>query len=861
MSLKQLRIFFSDNWRFLLPILSVGIISWYPTLDFWFLKAFEASWLNDAWPYSLPGLIRTHAFIYWLNLKVFGWNAWGWYLVAIVLQLIAAIVFFKTLLALTKDNRLIATASSLFFVANIAYHDVITWGSFNSYYPLLLIWMLLSLLQFYYFKTTGKIKHYYLTVSCLILAFYTRETGILMIPLLTVFDLLTTPGLNRLSSWWPLIKRQIAFYALIVVFLVLREVYGGTIGDTVDSNYKLQVRLLHDRAYGEYLRIVALTFGKLIPPILLPYPWLNEWRSSLLVGGDADWLRNNFFSRIGYATYFILALPALVWRQRPIYGKLFAFSWVWIGACCLFIAALLPAVNEVLVRDYEEITSRYRYFAFVAATVIYGGLLSIFYERLKTIGWLKRFKPLPMLVWTVIVAAVAVFNILELHRIERLMNKKEYADAKNFHQIFRKEFPTLPKKAAFYIYPHAANINNYLFEWYLIKDNLYPNLKGENYKIETQIGAVLLKLTSGKAKLNDFQFLDYSDRLINRTAELKAIILGQKPLPLTFQKTSHNLFSLENLNGPAVELPQQLSFKAQAGSNLITVPNSRPDSQRFRALVDYTTQRDRYLRQVKITTCTTISQRDYEPFLHYHPDHLSDGNVGRRSTWIADALPGWVVAELAQKQTIIGAAWGSLVPRVPSTYSYYSSDDGVNWQPIKTFNNNKNQTALDRFDRPITAKYFKIQIDSTGSGDFVQLDEFELLSADASEVLSSYNDRNELLTDSRELYRYYSSPDDQLYAQSKGLNFGWAKLTWGVDQGSPHTDSQITYFRYDYSGKDALQVKIPEAEYYAEPGQLLQKHYRSFELDFTNSPFAVTLEQSELQPQYPITAEAVEREL
>src|SRR5688572_33191170 len=123
----------------LLLILFVGTLAWFPTLNFWFFKAYEATWLLGV-PQTPLGLIKAHAFLYYLDWKIFGWNPWGWYLTSLALHLIASLILYKLIFLISK-NKLLALVSSLFFVASTAYNDVLTWGSFNSYYPLLLIWM------------------------------------------------------------------------------------------------------------------------------------------------------------------------------------------------------------------------------------------------------------------------------------------------------------------------------------------------------------------------------------------------------------------------------------------------------------------------------------------------------------------------------------------------------------------------------------------------------------------------------------------------------------------------------------------------------------------------------------------------
>jgi hypothetical protein len=835
-----------------LTLVVVGILAWYPVLNFWFLKAFEASWLHDALPYTLDRLIRTHSFLYWLDLKLFGWNPMGWYGTALVLQLVASLVLYKFTNLLTK-NRLIGFIAALIFVANTAYNDVLTWGSFNSYYPLLLTWILLVFINFIRYKEDNKIASLVWSVVFTLLACYTRETGVIVVPLLTVFDLLTAGNLLQKKTWLGVLKRQIGFYVAMAGFLLLRSHYGGTIGDTVDSNVKMQMRLLHDKLYGEYFRVVRLTFGKLIPPILIPYPLLNEWRELKMKTGDADWLAINFFPILGYIGYGLLAAIALLLARAKNYGRHLIFFVIWIGAFSLFISLVIPSVHEVHIRPYEVITMRYRYFAFAGASIFYATLLVLVFDRLKKV---KRLTKLVSPTLAAILILIAGYNIVALHKIEKGMYESTYKPSRDFHLKFQKDLPTLPTNSAFYIYPHAPNLNDYLFEWYLTREVKYPNLIGQPYRIESQIEAVLDKISKKKLTLNDFFFFDYRPEtsLVNVTDKIRTLIAGQKIIPLAFSKLSNGQYDAQIVDGPAVELPQNVDLKINTALPSQISAGPKADSKRFRALVDYSIARTNYLETLKLTTCRTMSQRDEEPFYYYQPAHLVDGNVSRRSGWIADAVPAWMYVELPSAQPIAAVAWGSILgsTRVPASYTYAVSDDGQTWRDIKSVKNNPNATAIDKFDKPVTAKFIKMTIDTTSSGDFVQMDEFEVITTKAAAALALYSDRDSLLNDSRALFDFAASNDDLAYAKTAGLKKLWGKLSWGVSAEGPFVGTQYTYFQYDVTGANApISVPIPEGEIYAAIGELLTRHLTSITLDLSSlsAPTTVT---GQLTPRYPL---------
>ena len=172
-------------------ILGVGALAWLPTLNFWFFKAYEASWLMSVTPHTFLNLLKGHAFLYFLDLKLFGWNPVGWYATGIIFHLFAAVLLYALIKNLTKNYK-ISFISSLIFVANSAYIDVVAWGSFNSYYPLLLSFMLLSLYLFSKFRINRKLLFYIGFMLFVFLGFLVRETGLVIVPLLTIFDLVST---------------------------------------------------------------------------------------------------------------------------------------------------------------------------------------------------------------------------------------------------------------------------------------------------------------------------------------------------------------------------------------------------------------------------------------------------------------------------------------------------------------------------------------------------------------------------------------------------------------------------------------------------------------------------------------------
>lgn len=832
-----------------LAIIGAGVQAWYPTLNFWFLKAFEATWLAGAKPYDFVGLWRNHAFLYYLDWKLFGYEPWGWYATALLLHIIAALLLFHFIHLLTK-NRLIGFFAGLIFVANTAYTDVLVWGSFNSYYPLIMIFMLGAFSCFIRYKETKNLIYYYATLVLAFLAFLVRETGLLIVPLISLYDLFASGSLRKKATWLAIIKRQAPLYLAIGAYLYLRNNFGGTPGDSADSNVKMQAKLLADKAYGQYLRVIFITFGKLFPPNLVPWPLLNDWRDSALATGDQGKIMVSYFPKLGLWLYPALGAFLLLFRRiRPHFTTLLYF-WLWAGLFTFFVAFSVPQVHEVLIRPYEIIASRYHYFAFIGIAAMGGVWLTLLFDWLKKMSN-SQFRA-EVVVGLLVIAYLGV-NLYYIRDIETLAAKVLFGSGKRFQTQFRTAFPTLPPSVAFYIYPHAANLNDDLFEWFLIKDSTYPNLKDQPYRIESQLAAVLQKVTAGKVKLDDFFFLDSNDAtgLLDRTAEVRAKLSDIKPIDVPLAKKSSSQFDSERFVGPIVEIPYNLQLNLQA--TVSAGQGATPDSPRFRALADYLIGRKQFLDTVKLTSAKTMSQRDYEPFFHLLNKNLVDGNTGERSAWIADAIPAWVQAELPKEQDIIATSWGTIEgsPRTPSSYIIEVSADGQNWQTVKTVKGYSKFNAIDRLDKPVKARFVKMTISTTNSGDFVHLDEFEVITKSGESALKLYPDRDKLYTDSRGILGFMASPDDLASAISHGLTHLWGKVSWDTSVNNLSTAaSQHSYFFYPINGQSQnLTIPIPESELFAERGQLLAKHLTWLSVELGGPAVSASITNSRLVPR------------
>jgi len=828
----------SKNIKYLAIILFVGILAWYKVLGFWFFKAYEATWLMGIQPFNIINLIKGHGFLYFIDYKIFGWNPMGWYATGLLLHLIASLLFFY-LISLLSKNKLLAFISSLFFVASTAYHDVLTWASFNSYYPLLLSSLLLTLITYHRFKETKKTLFLFLSLIFSFLGFYIRETGIIIVPLLFVYEIIFSKNIKDIKTIIKSLKCLLPFVTLLILFFVLRTTYGGTGGDSADGNVQLQMRFVKDRLYFEYAKSALFTFGKLIPPQIIPYTLLNAFRKYVSKFICCGWINTYFFPILGWLIFAGFGEIIFLLRKSKQYFKIFLFFWIWLGLFSLFVSLAIPNTPELLPRAYEYNTMRYRYFAFLGTSVLLAGLLmALFSRKSKTLMFSMVF-------------GVVFVNLLMLWKIEKNIYNNIYKPQKEFYTTFKRYFPSLPKNVVFYINPNASGLSDYLLEWFLIKEKSYPNLVGEPFRVESQMIAVINKIKKGEIKLDEVFFLDYDQKLglLDKTNDVKNILENQKEYQINLLESEGNIFMGE-LQGPSVEFPYDLETSLSLRPKESFIGNS-PDSFRFKALVEYAVEKNEYLKSVSIKTVYTASQREGEPFFFAISSHLMDGNTGLRSRWIADSFAPWVQVDLGKEKEILGVVWGSHgETRIPATYSIFTSQDGETWIKTKAVKNFNKPESIDVFDKPVRARYIKMEIYTTSGGSFVVLDEFEVISTNSRKVLEVYTNRKELLDDSHNLYKFVSSKEDLNYAESKGLNVYWGKISWETNKPASSPNNQYLYFPYKIdNGEQKISIRLPEAEIYAGEGQFLNKYITSVSLDFGDMPYIINVSSSKLMPR------------
>lgn len=819
-----------EVFLYLLIICVLSILAWYKILNFWFFKGIEASWFMGS-PHDLVSLFRNHAHIYLLSFKLFGWNPTGWYLISLIFHTTASLLLFWFIYTLTSKLKL-AFIIALLFVASITYQGVLTWGSFNAYYGLMMVWFLLATFFFYQYRQGKGRKYYFLSLIIAFLAFLTRETGLVLLGIIPAFDFLFFPwNKKEKKKIFSFIKRQLPFFVLALVFLIFRASYGGVSGDAADGRVQLRRKLISEHLFFSYFLRVGLTFGKHFAAEVFPYPFLNNFRD--LVQGLVNrpvfkkLISFYLFPLIGWLILSLMIKLLWFFRKAKKYFPILAFSFVWAVFQTALYALIVPDTDGLLIGKYQWNTSRYHYYAFLGVCIFIGTGLYLFYSRL-----IKRFKKYEKKIFSFFIIGLVVVvggNVYMIHSFEDYLAKVFYKPGRQFYTSLKSFYPTLPTHYLFYQYPHTVGLNDYLFEWYFLKEMFYPNLKDQPFRTEGQMERVLQRIEEGEHSLDEIFFFDYHPTagLIDKTSEAKKIILGQKEF------SSFGRFTLDIPVGLVpVEMPYQVEVRLRA---LPQTLNSFP------LLTNYAKDRYNFLVSSDVSALATASQRPGEPFFHLLPANLINGNFGPRSFWIADSIPAVVTLDLGKVKELKAVLWSSQENsvRVPSSYSFHISIDGENWQKIKQIKKNKKSQKIDVFEKPVEARFVKMVIETTSGGTFALLDELEVIGFKAAEVLNFYQDDVKgLIQDSSEV---------------SGLNFAWGKLSWETNKTPNEIYPQEFNFIYYPDGQYHTYIlTIPEREIFSASGEFFKKFLTSIKLDFGKMNPHVNIDYLKFKPKYPL---------
>lgn len=713
-----------------ITIALLGIVVWFGVLNGWFLYGNEPHHLFSSGSFTLPNLIRTHSVLYFVSFILFGWNASGWYAITLFFHIFASLALFYLLLLLTK-NRIIAVVGAIGFLIHTAYIDVLAWGSFNALYPVTLLIVLLSLLCFFLFKTTKNIVFYVLLFPLLIIGLINREIALVIPVVIFLLDILYFKTSIR-GNYRYFIRWYGLFLFVMVGFLLFRSINGSDPADYVDERHRLRIGLLGSQQYVEYIFRGALGFFKKIPPLLIPYPWLNILRDAIAAPTNV-YIQNYFFPLLGVIITGVSLWAMFLWRKKKLVHIAFFFFCIMVLFNAFFSFAQ-PETNTTLVAPYVWNGARYHYFAFFGFSIYFWVIVYLLSSNIKVIKAYSVVFFLGIFLAVTCIHAVFIFTLVDG------VNKTTYANIKKFHADMAKKFPE-SRGLYFYVYPHASPLGDYLYEWnYLRSTSPEDFLPGSTWG-SANVSLVFEKINKEVWKKEQVRFLDFqNNQIVDKTDEVQAVRKNIEEVTV-FQPEENEIIIDKKL---PVEFPYELVIRAKVDPHA-AVQNINP-------MAKYLQDRYTFLRSVGIEVSGTILISETEPHPNFSQMNLIDGNFGKYSQWIAEDThnaKASLILDLQEKKEIAAVWWNCPSPTtgVVTKYSIFISDDKKTWQEIRKNIQTTKTAPLEKFESTITGRYIKLDILSTAQGDPPSIDAVEVITKSGADVLHDYDDPIKLVQD------------------------------------------------------------------------------------------------------------------
>jgi hypothetical protein len=627
---------------------------WYPVLEFEFLRAFEPFWLGAAKNrFDFIEMYKSHSYFYYLDYKLFGWNPRGWYFTGLVAHIVGTLAFLGLLRKVMDEFGAgpelgdFIPVYGLVFIGSFVYLDVVSWGSFNSYYGVLLFLESIVVLEF--LKYEKEKRPFFGLISCLAYfeALLIRETAVFAVVLIAALIVLRDQGRwtsgRKISSLKDLVRKLAPYAGVTLAFLLFRNALGGVTGDMNDENVRSRLNLLANKEYLELSWRIGMTFFRNVPTLFIPFQWLNDLRMDLTFKhGGTRFITDYFFAAAGLAVY--APLTVLCWRRflkgKDPVGRLAVLAWTIITFALLLIAVAIPMADPVMRTQYDLFTRRYNYMAFLGAAILWTLLLlKIASLRKRPDGALHSRRLL-----AAATAAVLVFNFVMLRSTLATVYKQEHAEYKQFKADFKKISRDFNPGTWIYYHPHSSDINDYLFSMSLTKSWVYREVNAADsitVNVESQLGRMFQKLSKKRVEERNAVFLSYSkkDGLVNYTDRILALYRQKTKIPLTPNVTK----ALDG--GPEAffsDIPYGIELEVDKGGYGAAGGDHEDFLEWYRTLV--------------VKAGPTLSQREGEPFLHHAPENAVDFTLSPDFQWSADGYTNFF--ELAgAKQTDIYGLW------------------------------------------------------------------------------------------------------------------------------------------------------------------------------------------------------------
>lgn len=820
---------------FILALLAV--MGFQQIFSFWFFHGWETSWLIGitGGDFSFINLMKSHGFIMYLNLLLFGWNPVGWYFTALVFHILVCWMLFYFVSKMTK-NITIGFLTSLVFVVSTAHHDVVTWGSFESLYAVQTLGFLTALVIFYYYRTTGKSIFLLVTLVIFVCASVIRESGLIFIPVIFIFDLIIFQNtilsgfLKRdldLQKLKKFILPQTLFWIVGCIYLLIWQSYGGSAHDYIDERVQFRILLFNERRFIEYIFYGILAFGQYIPPYLIPYEIFNQLKSFLAARTIYEPVMYGLNTLAGWVIYAVL-LSLLLLQRKTSYFKYLLFSFTTFTVITVFYSFAWTMKPSFFLIPYSWSENRWRYFAFTMLAPFL--IISLFWIVAKLSDLKKNRIPYIKYLPFVLIGVYVCVNFWQLQLIQKQMYLQNSLPSIMFYSTLKEAFPSLNNDQRIYYNRNSPGLNDFFAELSFIREDYYPNLKKLSDPWTTNdIYYAFKRMNNGENIL----FTDFSVEkgLQNKTNEVRRIYSSQKKTSFS-PRDEGNTFRAEIRGVSPVEFRNLITIQYNISPSQEDNLSNETD-QKIYALANFS--EDIYLNMLntRVNVCKTMGHPT-EPFYDFRKELIIDGNLGRRSIWWADCRPAWASLDMGEVKSVVGFTFGSYNGHgsVPRSYSYQVSQNGDDWENVLSINGNTSSNKVEKTKDVVSARFIRFFVEETNERSMLILNEFSPIFDDAQEIANLYSSQEALYEDVYSLWSNASLSQRQ-YLQLNNLPVVWAKVTWQTDPANNVDLKDRTYYIPLIADGEygEFTFELPESEYYTAPGQFLSRFITTLDVE------------------------------
>lgn len=319
-----------------------------------------AYFTSHVWQWVFPHVAGNYyrpLFLLWLllNFKAFGLHAAGWHLAALGLHLVVTWQVYRLAMRLLQ-NQAAAVMAALLFGLHPVHIEAVAWVS-GATEPLVAIFILAALLSYIAYREDESRAGYAWTLLWFVLGLLTKETAVLVPPLLFAYDLIVRNRRGTLAG-----RARAALIAMAPMAAIF-AVYLGARHHALGA--------LSQRAMDVSAKQNLLT----IPSLLVFYARLLLWPAGLSAFYDTPYVTDVKAALLpavvclaaGVVLFFVL------WRSR---------SRVAVFATVLLILPLLPVMKLDIFLRGEIAHDRYLYLPSIGFVLLAGMLV----RRLGELG-------------------------------------------------------------------------------------------------------------------------------------------------------------------------------------------------------------------------------------------------------------------------------------------------------------------------------------------------------------------------------------------------------------------------------------------------------------------------------------------